>query len=218
MTVTKTRAEELHNEIQSAADRLQDAVEAFEAEWEALRKLLAEAQADNIWEVLDYPSWPAYCVEAIGLNPTNVEERRLLVALLVNEAGLSTRAIAAMLGVSHDTVWRDIGKVSDLLTLEDHATVHSLDGVERPRQQENPTNKRDRKKPDVPPKLLYVKTFNAASEDVSKLIDRIDNDPEIKQEAAKELDHLVEMRDNLSAVIKKLRKVRWPVHTPELEA
>lgn len=213
-TLSKDKAEELNNEIQSAADRLQDAVDAFEFEWEALKRLLTEARAGEIWKVLGYKSWAAYCVDAIGLNPTNIEERRLLVALLVEHGGLSTRAIAAMLDVSHDTVWRDIGRVSDLLTLEDHEKVSSLDGKERARQQDNPTNKRDRTKPDVPPKLRFTKVYNTASEDLSKLINQIDTDNEIACAAAEELASLVEMRDSLSTLIKRLRKVK----VPELEA
>ena len=204
--LSQGKAEELNDEIRSAADKLQDAVEAYEYEWDELTRLLTVAKAGHIWEVLGYDSWAAYCVESVGLNPSNIQERRQLVALLIEVGNLSTRAIGRILDVSHDTVWRDAQLSDRLKELSDQLTVESLDGKERPRKQ-NPTNKRDRSKPDLPPMLVFTKAFNTTSEDLSKLIQRIDTDGGIAVEAARELPAIREMRDSLNKLIRRLSKV-----------
>jgi hypothetical protein len=63
-------------------------------------------------------------------------------------------------------------------------------------------------KPDTDAKLRYTKVFNAVSEDVSRMIDRIGKDTEIACVAAEELNHLVTLRDELTKLIGKLRKVK----------
>lgn len=91
--------------------------------------LLREAFDGRAWEVLDYPSWEAYCARELpdlAKLKLPVEERRAAVSTL-RAAGFSTRAIAAPLGLGVGTVHRDLAAAGEQL-----ATVTSLDGIRRP--------------------------------------------------------------------------------------
>lgn len=81
---------------------------------EKLQTLMAEAQEGNAHELLGYASWTAYISEVMGEEPLRLarDERRDLVAWLSGQ-GMSTRAIAPIVGVSKDTVHRDIAGVSN---------------------------------------------------------------------------------------------------------
>jgi hypothetical protein len=74
-----------------------------------LRNLIDEAKRSNVWQVLGFPSWTAYLSDALAEEPMRVprEERLEIVAWLSGE-GLSTRAIAPIVGVDRKTVERDI--------------------------------------------------------------------------------------------------------------
>jgi len=74
-----------------------------------LRNLIEEAKRSNAWQVLGFSSWTAYLSDTLAEEPMRVsrEERLELVGYLAGE-GLSTRAIAPIVGVSHKTVARDI--------------------------------------------------------------------------------------------------------------
>lgn len=74
-----------------------------------LRNLVEEAKNSNVSQVLGYPSWMAYLADTLGDEPMRLgrEERQELVGYLSGE-GLSTRAIAPIVGVHHDTVASDI--------------------------------------------------------------------------------------------------------------
>lgn len=74
-----------------------------------LRNLVDEAKASNAWQVLGYPSWTAYLADALGSEPMRLsrEDRQELVEYLSGE-GMSTRAIAPIVGVHHDTVATDL--------------------------------------------------------------------------------------------------------------
>jgi hypothetical protein len=74
-----------------------------------LRNLLDEAKASNAWQVLGFASWTAYLADALGDEPLRVSraERSEIVGYLAGE-GLSTRAIAPIVGVAHKTVARDL--------------------------------------------------------------------------------------------------------------
>jgi len=74
-----------------------------------LRNLVDEARASNAWQVLGFASWTAYLADALGSEPMRLgrDERRELVDYLAGE-GMSTRAIAPIVGVHHDTVATDL--------------------------------------------------------------------------------------------------------------
>ena len=74
-----------------------------------LRNLIEEAKRSNVWNVLGFASWTAYLADVLGDEPMRVsrEERIELVSYLAGE-GLSTRAIAPIVGVDRKTVERDV--------------------------------------------------------------------------------------------------------------
>src|SRR5690606_2387074 len=74
-----------------------------------LRNLLDEARNSNAWQVLGFASWTAYLADTLAEQPMRVsrEERQELVGYLAGE-GLSTRAIAPIVGVDRKTIERGI--------------------------------------------------------------------------------------------------------------
>ena len=74
-----------------------------------LRNLVEEARESNVWQVLGFQSWTAYLADTLADEPMRLDrdERQALVGYLAGE-GLSTRAIAPIVGVAHKTVARDI--------------------------------------------------------------------------------------------------------------
>lgn len=71
--------------------------------------MISTAYEGRAWVPLGYESWDALCVEEFteARMWTSIEERRERTRAL-SEAGLSTRAIGAVLGVSYKTSQRDI--------------------------------------------------------------------------------------------------------------
>lgn len=79
---------------------------------EAREKVIAtlvEARDGGAAELLGYASWTAYMADVLGDAPLRLERdaRQELVAEL-HEAGMSTRAIAPIVGVDRKTVERDV--------------------------------------------------------------------------------------------------------------
>ena len=74
-----------------------------------LRNQLDEARNSNAWQVLGFSSWTAYLSDTLGDEPMRVsrEDRQKLVEYLSGE-GLSTRAIAPIVGATKSQVARDI--------------------------------------------------------------------------------------------------------------
>ena len=73
-----------------------------------LRNLVDEAKSSNVWNVLGHESWTAYLVDTLGSEPMRLgrDERRELVEYLSGE-GMSTRAIAPIVGASVGTIHAD---------------------------------------------------------------------------------------------------------------
>lgn len=81
-----------------------------------LIQLVQDAKDGSAHEALGYPSWTAYLAETLGDEPMRLarDERQEMVKALSAE-GMSTRAIAPIVGVSQKTVVKDsqvIPKVS----------------------------------------------------------------------------------------------------------
>lgn len=76
---------------------------------EQVVELIDQARVENIHQQLGYASWPAYVKAEFGgrLDRLKRAERRPLVEVLAG-TGMSTRAIASVVGVHHDTVASDI--------------------------------------------------------------------------------------------------------------
>ena len=111
------------NGLASAAQDINDRIERYAAEAVRLWSLRA-------WEVLGYKSW-AECVEERGAQLRLPRaDRREMVALLADE-GMSSRAIAPVVGANYQTVQKDIRTGLVESRPDAPRTVKSLDGVER---------------------------------------------------------------------------------------
>ncbi|MFG2054791.1 hypothetical protein ACGFI9_12240 [Micromonospora sp. NPDC048930] len=90
------------------------------------------------WQVLGYDSWQAYLDGEFGADRLRVPEvHRTAAVTVLRQVGMSTRAIGTALGISKDTVAREVATVAaetdDLPT-----TVRSLDGRDRPATRPTP--------------------------------------------------------------------------------
>lgn len=76
---------------------------------EKLRELVSQARESSVHEVLGYASWTAYLKDVFGDEPLRLarDVRQELVAELAAQ-GMSTRAIAPIVGVGHKTIARDL--------------------------------------------------------------------------------------------------------------
>lgn len=74
-----------------------------------LKSLVVEAREGNVHIVLGYASWTAYLADVLGQTPLRLERdvRQELVAEL-SAQGMSTRAIAPIVGVSREQVRIDV--------------------------------------------------------------------------------------------------------------
>lgn len=151
--ITEPEARKLTEKIRITAHNYADARQK-------LQQYVAEAKAGNAHLVLGYASWTAYLSEVLGEEPMRLarSERQEMVQLLSAE-GMSTRAIAPIVGASHETVSADMRGVRFLTppTLSDEpgpivkltgpnsaATVTGLDGKSyaRPEPAAHPAPKR----------------------------------------------------------------------------
>lgn len=98
-----------HAEAERLTERLRIAVVNYADARKKVQALIERAQAGRAWEVLGFQSWTAYVSEVLGEQPMRLprEERREMVAML-SSTGMSTRAIAPVVGANQATVTRDI--------------------------------------------------------------------------------------------------------------
>jgi hypothetical protein len=73
---------------------------------ERLRQLVDQARSGDAWAVLGFVSWPAYLADALKPMRLPRSECREVVGLLTGE-GMSTRAIAPIVGADQKTVSND---------------------------------------------------------------------------------------------------------------
>jgi len=101
ISLTPDTARRLTERIRLVAQNVADNVEK-------LRELVSEARESNVHEVLGYVSWTAYLKDVFGDEPLRLarDVRQELVAEL-SAQGLSTRAIAPIVGVSVGTIHTD---------------------------------------------------------------------------------------------------------------
>jgi hypothetical protein len=125
--LSESDARRLTERIRYTAMSVRDGVEK-------LQSLVAQAQEGQAHVALGYKSWTAYLADVMGDEPLVLarDQRRDVVAWLAGE-GMSTRAIAPIVGVSKDTVARAIAGVSD----ETPAPQMSVTVVPEPRATES---------------------------------------------------------------------------------
>ncbi len=127
---------------EDAARRLTERIRIAATNYtEAKAKVLAlvdEAKSGSAHVALGYKSWTAYLSDVLSDEPLRLarDERRELVTRLAGE-GMSTRAIAPIVGVSHQAVANDIeASTVKKLTVDERPaavvrTTTGLDGRER---------------------------------------------------------------------------------------
>lgn len=103
-----------HAEAERLTERLRIAVVNYADARQKVQALIERAQAGRAWEVLGFLSWTAYVSEVLGEQPMRLprEERREMIAML-SSTGMSTRAIAPVVGTTRETVRRDIAAATD---------------------------------------------------------------------------------------------------------
>jgi len=76
---------------------------------EKVQGLVEQARDGNAHLALGYASWTAYLSDTLGSEPLRLprDQRQELVGYLAGE-GMSTRAIAPVVGVTHETVAQDL--------------------------------------------------------------------------------------------------------------
>lgn len=153
-----TQAEQLVVEIQrligSGAQHLAEA----QADFEDAKQLIELAHRERAWVPLGFESWRDLCDEKFSPARiwTSSKERQARVQALM-EAGLSSRAIGDVLGVSYKTAQRDIAAGTNVPAATAPAApaapsdvpaaqpkVLGLDGKERPRKRATPAEMADR--------------------------------------------------------------------------
>ena len=114
-------------EAHLTADEARSLVSAIRANLEDLKTSVVKAYKGRAWQALGYTSWETFCKEEFGAV-IPLSERGEIVLHLRDE-GLSLRAIAAVTGVSKDTVARELPTVSnETVGPPPQATITGLNG------------------------------------------------------------------------------------------
>lgn len=105
-TLTEVEAKRLTDRIRLLAETVAEQVEK-------MADLIDQAIVGSAWLALGYQSWTAYVAEEFGgiLPRLDREPRREFIREL-NSRGMSTRAIAPVVGVDNATVSRDLARVA----------------------------------------------------------------------------------------------------------
>jgi hypothetical protein len=139
----------------------------------AARADIIESYRERDWIALGYDSWDALCSAEFGtVLRLSIEDRQQAVAEL-REAGMSTPAIGAALGVSDETVRRDL--TSTNVEVE---TITGLDGRQQPASRPPKPKSED----------AAPRPQAAPDESSQRLRDYIESDPDVR--AARLRKHL----------------------------
>jgi transposase-like protein len=128
------------DEARRLTERIRLAARTFAESRDKVIALVGEAKAGDAHTALGYPSWTAYLTDVLGDEPLRLprDDRKEMVALLAAE-GMSTRAIAPIVGASQSTIRDDVKELSSSTQFPERpATVTSLDGRERPATRPEP--------------------------------------------------------------------------------
>lgn len=85
------------------------AIDKYAGNLRRMQELIVSLYAGRVWETMGYESWQVFCAARFGpkLRALGIDFRREMVAVL-GDAGLSTRAIGAAVGVDAKTVRNDL--------------------------------------------------------------------------------------------------------------
>lgn len=98
------------------------------------------AWASRDWASLGYPTWDAYVEGEFGEHrlPMMSREQRRDLAVDLRGGSMSTRAIAAVLGVDQTTVVRDLNSTDANASVERLDRITGIDGKDRPATRPTP--------------------------------------------------------------------------------
>jgi hypothetical protein len=96
------------DEAERITSRIRLLVQTIAANTEKVVSLIEQAEAGEAWRAMAYPSWTAYvATEFSGSLKALEKAERMPVVEKLSESGMSTRAIASVVGVGKSTVDRD---------------------------------------------------------------------------------------------------------------
>jgi len=219
MMLSASEAQRLTQRIKLTASGVRDGL--FK-----LRNLVDEAKDSNVWQVLGFASWTAYLADTLGSEPMRLDrgERQELVAYLSGE-GMSTRAIAPIVGVSREQVRIDVagdkklspgrGPVDEPEVMADPVTGEVLDDKPIPTPSAKITGLDGKTyakpEPSAPRRRSLTDQFFAAAYDMNAAVEKVhkligDDRFNVNKEkvAQKHLNDLIRSRDLLQQVIETI--------------
>lgn len=104
--LSKAAAKALDKKVRATNDRIVNGISKVRGDFDSLLSLLDEAANGEIHVALGLKSWTAWLSDAVQFQPSDVLERKELVALMAGK-GLSTGAVSKVLGISKATAARD---------------------------------------------------------------------------------------------------------------
>lgn len=175
-------------------ERIRVMANAAARDMDALAELVAKAKAGEIHEALEFDSWTSYVADALAplFHERSRDERRRIVALL-DDAGMSIRAIAEATGTPKSTVADDVHQLSGNRTADtDATTTTGLDGKRY--QRRGRVGQRTRP------------TFHESVQNLAKRVDRV---VKLANEASyvidrESLDCLMEARSGIDLLISQI--------------
>ena len=111
------------------AERIRIKARNVTEQYADLRALVDEAERNEDHLTLGYQSWTAYVSDVFGEEPLRLpRDERIPMVQMLADKGMSTRAIASVVGVTHETVAQDIkSPVRNLTPAEPGPTYRPAD-------------------------------------------------------------------------------------------
>lgn len=101
-------------EAEQVTSRIKLLVENVAATTEKIITLIEQAESGKAWQALGYQSWTAYVQSEFAESLTRLQRaERIPVVQKLSSTGMSTRAIASVVGAGKSTVDRDLAGVPD---------------------------------------------------------------------------------------------------------